>query len=65
MFKYLIFVTIVVPLITSVGCANNRHTVLSVTAEASAFEQAPFYQAGGTARISYRLESMPHSNGTP
>lgn len=44
------------------GCANNRRTVISVQAEATAYETSPFSQAAGTARISYRLESGPSSN---
>lgn len=57
-----IFVTTLMCLtLTALGCAHNRRTVISVHAEASANETAPFYQAHGSARIAYRLESGPAS----
>lgn len=62
MFVRLIFITasVCLPLVAG-GCAQNRHTVLTVYADASAYEQAPFYSAGANARMCYRFESMPHS----
>jgi hypothetical protein len=64
MSKRLFFVTVLIgfPLVAG-GCARDRHIVLTVTAEASAYEQAPFsaYAAGGHARVAYRLETKPHS----
>lgn len=59
----LIFVTTLMFLtLVAGGCANNRRTVISVQAEANAYETSPLYQAAGTARISYRLESGPSSD---
>jgi len=49
-------------LLVAGGCAANRHTVLTVTAEADVYERAPFYEAGAHARICYRFESTPHSS---
>jgi hypothetical protein len=57
-----IFVTTLMFLtLVALGCASNRRTVISVHAEATAYETSPLYQAAGTARISYRLESGPSS----
>lgn len=62
MFTRLIFVTSMIGLsLVAGGCASKRHTVLTVDAEASAYERAPFYSAGGHAHIAYRLETAPHS----
>lgn len=60
MFKRLFFVTAIGFLLVAGGCSQHR-TVLTVSAEATAYEQAPFYQAGANARVTYRLESMPVS----
>ncbi len=58
----LFFITTLMCLtLTALGCANNRKTVISVHAEATAYESSPFHQAAGTARIAYRLESGPSS----
>lgn len=48
-------------LLVAGGCRNNRHTVFSVTAEATVYERAPFYDAGASAHVAYKFESMPHS----
>ena len=58
----LIFITSMIgfPLVAG-GCASNRHTVLTVQAEANAYERTPFYGAEAHARIAYRLETTSHS----
>lgn len=61
----MIFVTSVIGLsLVAGGCSGNRHTVLTVQAEASAYERAPFYSAGANAHVAYRLEMAPHSLDT-
>lgn len=65
MFQRLFFVTSMIGLsLVAGGCASNRHTVLTVEAEAGAYERAPFYSAGAHAHVAYRLETTPHSLDT-
>lgn len=62
MFQRLFFVTSMIGLLlVAGGCASNRHTVLTVHAEANAYERTPFYGAEANARIAYRLETTSHS----
>lgn len=55
--KSLIFATVVLCLL-STGCAGRR-TTIEVYADGAAYERSAFYEAGGSARIAYRMTVEP------
>lgn len=57
--KGMIFAAIVVSLLVAGGCARDRHTVITVYAEADAYERSPFHESGASARIAYRMDVEP------
>lgn len=62
MFTRLHFVTIIcLLLLLSGGCASDRAYVITVTAEASAYERTPFTEHEGHATVTYKLASAPRS----
>ena len=65
MVKCLFFTTTMLGLLlVAGGCRSGRYTVITVQAEANAYERAPLYEAGAHARVCYRFESTPHSSST-
>lgn len=56
--KSLIFVSVTVACLFSAGCAN-RKTTITVYAEGNAYERSALYEAGGSARIAYRMDVEP------
>ena len=46
-------------LLVAGGCSSSRYTVMTLSADANAYDRVPFRESGANAHLTYRVETGP------